>query len=328
MFSSSNLITPTSSVDNGALAVYVVNPLVTPETSVAPIYVNVYVSAPDLELNVLRNSDIDRLTLYDVAPTMGDISAKEPSDDEFVLQAGPLPEMADDTIQMVEETHVNASSLVNFGEKISSIRQLLKRYTYYMTHSWVGCAYSDTVTQTVRDIPLHPGGDPNGIHTNGTPPIPWNFVNMSLITYFSSAYSGCRGGIRYLYCNQMNRETPGYAHVYRNDSSAVFSSSYQTIDETSDSTVAAAYLGLFDNCAGSAITPMSVAPATEVELPYYSSSRFYNPKFYSTATDASNAHTLVITKADAECRSHSFVSAAEDYGLYFYTGPPIYYLDV
>lgn len=97
------------------------------------------------------------------------------------------------------------SSLIYNGEKIKSLRQLLRRASLSRV---VTTDFDDTnsvngtIVLTMPRLPLYPGFDPNGVHTADTIIAPsgsakYNFVNIIPLTYMSLCYVGTRGGIEW-----------------------------------------------------------------------------------------------------------------------------------
>lgn len=97
--------------------------------------------------------------------------------------------------------------LICMGERVTSLRQLMRRTTLHRS-SYLNTAPSTTTmtycTSNHARLPLWYGYDPNGINS-GTSAIaspaqvPFNFVNNSAISWISSCFVGYRGSVNWHY---------------------------------------------------------------------------------------------------------------------------------
>lgn len=94
--------------------------------------------------------------------------------------------------------------LINFGEKIFTIRQLLRRYNlaYVRTFNGVGTDAFQSGFNIHTAMPPHLGYDPNGQYsakglTNIITNYPYNYVSQHPLNYISSAFIGYRGSVNY-----------------------------------------------------------------------------------------------------------------------------------
>jgi hypothetical protein len=92
--------------------------------------------------------------------------------------------------------------LVNYGESIKSLRQLLRRQTLSVVHSFANVStYYTTPYVRFCKFPLHYGYDPSGVHSAaglvvpGT--YPFNFSKMTPYNWVSPAFCGQRGSMQW-----------------------------------------------------------------------------------------------------------------------------------
>lgn len=342
---------------NGQLSVWVLNDLTSPSSDAGDeVTVNVFASAgEDMELVNPTDDVIDSFTYFQTPPE------PEPENGEEVLenQSGEMALAAPDQEATSEpsrpvmgevDTEVAAAphedsplSAICFGERITSMRSLIKRFT---VHEIFGPTSEGFTTpgrfyryfRRSQNFPYYRGADPNGIHesTRG----PYNYVNQTPLNWLTPAYSGWRGGIRHKFV-VLNTDTNGHAfnglqYVNRN---ARFNQTYSTntaqfFTEAANPNFMGSNIGFLDSgFAGAAIQPANENPAIEVEIPYHNHYRFVPAKVTSNsvagrAQSHAYEYNYLLRKAQdgtSVVILHS-VAAADDFSLFFYTGvPPVYY---
>lgn len=305
--------TPDMDYHNGSLSMFIENELKVPIPGVvAPAYWLVWVSMENPVFNEPCSS------LQQITPSV-----------PFTATAG---EEADDTSSLIVgdvsvDTNLNQ---VVFGETITSYRALLKRYCNYVLFTRAGLSTTvySTLQAFLRDFPLFPGSDANGIHATALEQ-PTNFVGMTFVNYLAMAHSCYRGGIKYKFVNSTASFTTTLTFSREN-----------TEHESSDliaTALAAANAGFqyasgFNQLAnawqGKAITVGSRNPFLEAEAPFWYNKRFLNPKYFSDNTYAGNCALFSISPYSGNTTSNVvvYVAAAEDFQLAMYTGPPVLWL--
>lgn len=345
------LTTPPQSVGaNGLFSVLVVNELTSTATITPPVTVNVFVStSDDFEVCV---PDCDHLAGLSYSPGIwsdpgGGISRK------FESQAGdsdPVDPMVEDAPVQSTTEHIMAPNLdlsdhtldVFFGDPITSFRQCLKRYEFsrawQITSPLLGGALYTLVKFQLPDIPIYkgaPGGALDDVLDDNLDPAKWNYAKFTLLNYLLPAYAARRGGIRWKYHLTANQSQPSYMAVTRENEGLGYSFSTQDLLPRSalQKNVTAQLLnsGLPHTWCATHVTDVRNNPVLEVELPYYRYLRF----FYTRDLDVTSVgrfstayHTLtaIVSVPDSTVPMiHSYVSTAEDFNLYFFSGiPPMF----
>lgn len=343
---------------NGFLRVYVLNDLTTPNSAVNnDIQIAVYVSGgEDLEFNVM--SDKIKGSSYlplvfqsgELIDMMGldfQSSSLQP-DEEAVETMDTLDENAP-----VSETikECVAGDLINdhtndvfFGETITSVRQLMKRYTLHTAMLLVPnpTAITDQYINTIvdYDFPRYRGYSPDGV--NLTVAQPTNIVNTTVENYMTPCYMGYRGSQRVKYhLNTGNIATSNWKMALNRFATGLPSAANfrtfttQTVD-TNDR-LAGAITSVSAGYTGMEVIGPDIHPVLEAELPHYSNLRFNHAKQIIsplTGDYANHRHVLNVTySGSVVTNGKAFVAAyrsvGEDFQLFLYQGqPPLYAVTV
>lgn len=326
---------------NGLLAVYVVNELTVPNSTVNnDISVNVFVKAgDDFEVNNPNSSIIENFTWFPSDPTsvLDSQSAEEAipqSDKEDTTEpsapiqtqvTGTMGAKQDDSDQML---------MVHYGEAIPSFRQCLKRYNLHAC-TGIGKKGPAWYHRTQNNLPYHKGLAPGAIH-NG-----YNYAKMTLLNYLLPAYTGYRGSMRWKY--QLfggDANFNNYMSVTRKPFNTL-GNGYEeeaVLGLAVDNAAFMNYEGMLrlpDSWPGACATATRVNPVIETELPYMSNLRFGLAKEANLTTSVFNDyfHRLDICTADnsggdggaGAARVACFNSVGEDFNLFFFTGCPVAY---
>nr|URG14502.1 MAG: capsid protein [Picornaviridae sp.] len=337
---------------NGTLQVYVINPLVsnnsTP-TEPTDIFVNVYVCAgDDFELfsptdRSIKNFSLGVVPQSAIVPQSGaNESLTQPKD--LVEQTTTTQTDEAESIPLLPLSKEKNVADVYIGERVPSFRSLLKRSYYHHTDT-TGATATDSISVTGLSngmFPAHRAMFPVGTYVgmdlvNVGGSLYWvNFVSNTLLNYLTPAYAGWRGGIRWkmYYLAQgahtalinVNRLCPrdftGYGvEVYSLTNSDFTTARYEGPDNAD----------YFNWNSGNTQFSNTLDPLTEIELPYYSSKRFYPARLKEWTTvnpdiDYTGWNTTVISQPGTQgtySRLIYYVSAAEDFNLIFYLSPPV-----
>lgn len=313
---------------NGTLALYILNELTTPsaESGILGVYINVFVSmGEDCQFAVPIASQIDEISYLPKTSTL----TFQSQEYDFANAADAPEASSSDSTICHTQVQPDETFLVYFGEKISSFRQMLKRYNYhssYIIQPGTAIAFSRKIW--LSDFPLFKGYTALGINSG-----PQNVCKTTLLNYLAPAYAGMRGGLRSKYIvstDEVAQVTPIIA-LRENSEGVLYSSVATNIDYTSNDTVAASKLVAVPMChSGAHLTTMRLQPNVELELPFYSNARFLCPKDLSgTLTDYTAfryGHSITVNSLNNMVSSMDrFVSVAEDFNLFFFQGcPPIY----
>lgn len=184
-----------SALFNGCLRLEVLNDLVSPVTT-ADVQILVFVSAPDIEFAMPR-------PLPGVSDSCSDLSPF----DLYDLQSGEDPNPMEETTAAVPQpNNDDVRSLVYMGERVVSLRELLKRTHYSMVlppNLFVGSSSGDAIvarTQVLAPrLPRFPGRAVDAVGTNAVHQTamlePVNYVNFTPLNWVSMCFVGIRGSV-------------------------------------------------------------------------------------------------------------------------------------
>jgi hypothetical protein len=198
LFGSGTILNPSMQSDNGSLRVSVFTEQTSPVASSAiPVLVSVRAGN---DFDVANPAELDPYTSY--FPPQADVIAYDNPSCEQMFQGG--------------KTSDNLPLVYN-GEKIVSLRQLLRRTCTEGIYTWTfNSTYSDAVLELLRNrSPRYFGYDPDGLNTAvsilGGPNKPFNFVMNTPYTHVAPCFIGRRGAYNYTfnldgieYCGSMS----------------------------------------------------------------------------------------------------------------------------
>lgn len=342
---------------NGTIAVYVVNELTVPDTTIDnDININVFVSmGDDFEVAVPDSERLQRVRFTNQANLV------QPQSDEVFPQANEVPNEGDEVDRMDSKPHhvanINTMSAlttlsdqtnhIHFGESIRSFRQLLKRYTMHEFPPVSG-TQNDAMVHSYRRhlLPFEPGytADSTNLTTTvnvGTTDDEYVYGFMTLPRYLSAAYGGWKGGMRYVWdFSRMNANTnrrKGYiiAGLNHDDSDTTPLNTTTTInDSTTVLGKAQQILSMGDYSGFDGVTVQSkhINPTINFEVPYYSEYRFTPAKQrvdYDAEMFAMPMYNVAHygEKGDTSDSITVYCAAAEDFTCYMFLGAPIIYYE-
>lgn len=339
---------------NGQFAITVLNKLVAPEDAVADKTVDILIfkSCPDLEVADPTDSIVNLTTkntkaLYD-KQSGSDAGMKDTSAGSHApVSSGP------DVVFGKPCQHGQIDN-VYYGDPVASFRNILKRYT--LSHVLVpGCNSNNSNNNPegrfrrryrLPNFPMAPGPDPKGnmpySRTHHTAPatrvISNNLSNTTLLNWVSAGYLGYRGGLRWKFVTNTERDN-------NNDSSAILtvgrSSAHRQLNaytlnnlinyspgaEHSSANARRALKYNISGNAGMSITPCSVNPVVEVEMPFFQNQRFLPTR--RKDNDQRARHDVCFEFPAPKVCNHEikcYVSAGDDFSLFWYLGAPRVYL--
>jgi hypothetical protein len=327
---------------NGIIAVYVVNDLTTPSASLDDVSILVSVAASDnFEVINPNGSSIQNTTFWQpqfgmFEPQAGDLSQ---ADEDLTTQETKPVNTEVEASHGVVNKEVDATSAVYFSDPVSSLRQILKRYSTPRTFGGTE-VYGTTgnrITMTLPDFPLYRGYSSVSptVENAATPvdPTPYIFGKTIMLQYFTPLFLCRRGGLRHKYIHISAGESSDIMSVVRNSEPG--SSSYgrfliSTIDNTSFST--AAFQANSNSVSGSgngcAITHVGFNPTVEVEIPYQSNLRFI-PARWKVLIEAGNPHSHThnlrypLGTTAGATQVQQWCSVGEDFSLSFFQACPV-----
>jgi len=339
---------------NGIFFVSVVNELVVPDGTTG-IKILVSISAgDDFEL---VNPTHEGMEVFPYAPiaqsgndgasfSMFDLeahSAVEETPDEENAPEGEI-NMVDVTTGV--QIHEDEKPKIFYGERNTSIRQLLKR----------SCNWRSIVTQMTvgtdmarcqflfKAMPAVGGYDTAGADTTAAASKYW-YVNNVNINYFKGAYAGWRGSIRWKFLPNGDNSQSMTVHRAESATQRAAVSNGRTINVTeyipaTTSYTEYAYAGTVFNKesnGGSARTQNRSMDSLEVEIPYALPLRFslvrgaYMPVSTNTLANSypgGNAFLLTTSTShgtETMAAFDTYVSAGEDFTLFGFVGAPVVY---
>lgn len=329
---------------NGIVGVTVQNELTIPNsTATTNVNINVFVSAgEDFEVFVPD----DYFASFVFKPQMGfepQSGVEQPNamgDNEMDKPEDKAANPFMDTMDPLTNIHK-----VFTGEVIKSFRPLLKRYNL---HSAISAFKVSNAAVRYRSamFPYLRGNVANAVHQTSASD-PYNYCNTVLLHWVTQMYSGWRGSIRYKFIprgsanltarlmNWMVQRSPNRDGLPQYDLSIGGWAAYTNSSNAAESVVydPTSTFAPFHGHNGKAITTLNINPALEFEVPFYSDYRFCPGKKedYTGVEPAGDQRipgfeVLWYYLGDVNTLADCYVSAGEDFQVYFFTGlPPLYY---
>jgi len=340
---------------NGTISVFVVNDLTTPNpdpTVDASVEVNVFVKmCDDARFAEPTDAAISNISYFpSAAPVIPQTLEVVPESDEQVAEVQlSAPVSTDVTTEVGAVGDPTDHTMdVFFGEQVTSIRELLKRYCMHSAAFTSNDDAQTTCVYTMPDFPYYYGYNPDGPDNSLSGP--FAYAQMTMLNYFTPAYVAYRGAIRWKHWatrtpieqsdTGVNSNFDLPMMVERSDGltrslssplayvpySLTFSSNILRAATSLRRAVLQTYTSLYN---GALATPVGLNPDGEVELPFYTNRRFYNARRIRTlATRAVNdelpsVHTIYISGQRTVL--FNYVAAGEDFSLAFFIGVPVMY---
>lgn len=234
--------------------------------------------------------------------------------------------------------------LVNFGERVVSLRQLLNRFCFSrVDYSPTATGTSQNIVRVVRNLmPTYYGFDPHGLDTaiNSVPAtVPFNWSFNTSLNWLSPCFLGYRGSVNWCF----NVDSPGYTvkhlRVYRDSDANTPTYGTSITNINSASTVNQSNALFVQNTqsgiSGQALTNSMTQAGLVCQVPMYSAYKYY-PTYWGAATNDVEADTsfchynVEYTMGVAPTRStaclHSYVAAGTDFSLVQFQFIPTFYV--
>lgn len=342
---------------NGTLAVYVVNDLTVPNSTINnDISINVFVSASDdFELSAPVDFYLNNLALTKTPPLTEAILPQSQEVDhtpvtskDLLRTFGPKP---------ISDGLVNK---IHMGEACVSFRSLLKRYMLHEAIVYDTTTVNDDpkIVSFIRTMfPFTPGytqAQPtdSNVLVAVTPTDSYAYAKMTLLNYLTPAFGAWRGGIRYTldttFSPVKDNTSVGNANsVHLSDSTWSVSRVPGSLVAPSDCIIGDAaitprqdqpelkYDALSAQTLSNGITGMSrwtskVNPIQSFEIPYFSQYRFSPARaktLWKQSDQYQSSYQLLYSGIPTAQPNifYNYVSAGEDFTLMFYLSPPIMY---
>jgi hypothetical protein len=326
---------------NGIIGIYVVNDLTTPSATLDDVTVLVSVSAGDDFEVVNPNTNVEDVTFWQPQSVLEEQSADmEVADADFTTEETAPVSSNTETNLAIDINMQNNAQKIYFGDPVTSIRQILKRYYYYrpyvttQTFSTLGRALWN-----LPDFPMYRGyatGTLAAIDNAATPvdPTPYNFGATTLINWFTPAFLCRRGGLRHKYIFYSTDETDGIMYVARFAEPLGYSKSAGDVVNATSPSLAisnAQNAVPYFSSGGVHTTQTNFNPTLEVELPFFTNYRFFPARtlnFNSTTSEFNKFHSLAYPIGSTAAATHvqDFVSVGEDFSLSFFQAVPRFFV--
>jgi len=315
---------------NGTIAIYVLNELAVPNPLSGvnnDISINIFTSMDDDFEVYVPTSNFGQ---YTIVPNSTGLDST--TDAEGSVQISEPYETTTLQLDQHNDKSLNRQK-VFVGERITSFRELLKRYYHWTTilHNGTAAVHQATVF-THKSFPGFRGNVPGAVHTTAAAGT-YNYFAVTMLNYIAIAFQGWRGSIRYKVLPRT--VSPNGAQHGTTKISTLPGSSYSVThvayDVTTASKTAASFiseLGYITRLKGSAIVQQHLNPCVEYEVPWWESMRFCPGKVSNwTSSIASrnvpdNGVLLAIDSTSSTVPFDVYVGAGEDFSLHFFTGWP------
>lgn len=351
----------TSPTGNGTLSVYIVNDLTVPNTNPGvdnSIEVNVFARMCDdarfaqpMDLGVDGNRPMSYFRPGNFSPGL----LVEPQAEAMQEQEMAPVSQNVDTVVAPEQPTTDHMMSVFYGEQITSIRQLLKRYCL---HSCTPCSGDFHKEFWQPDMPFYGGYCPNGkyvVDSGNYAGAHFSYANTTFLNLFTPAFVGYRGGLRWKhqmvsYDRGVTSDVFTASRISGIESSlspstgatnALYNPGYEKLRANQfgygggqqpymAQRVVAAYSSLTN---GGFTTPSDLNPVCEIDLPFYNNRRFMEARRINNLAprtlddELPPVHRLDVGGICAGIVN--YVASAEDFSLAFFVGvPPMFNVGV
>lgn len=334
-FSTTRLPAASLPTMNGILEVDVLNQLVSPSAD-ATISINVFVSCcDDIKFGSPSPTRLSQFSLFPpfVAP-IGNLAAQKAA---ITPQSGEEYSGSDAThgptsMQVIAQEGDPSDEFyhVFMGEKITSLREILKRY--YMEKTFCIPKASGQLLahrSDFKDMHVRRGWDlSNGLDTSEVSSAKLTVAGPSPITIWTACFAGWRGALRKKFIFE-NSNVSRLLMVSRFGEGAVVRSNRSAVSTDSDKLgkFVTTFRGKYAT-AGACATISEQNNVLEVEFPYYNFRRFLNPRKESPECTTHRVEFLVHDQPDDNFSNDrgiiytTFTSVGEDFTLLGFTGIP------
>lgn len=243
-------------------------------------------------LNILGNYTVPSY----VGQTESEPKVRYVGQSEAEAQNEHTPEMETSLTMVNKQNTYHHDDAVYFGERVGSLRSMIKRYTRLMTRP------NPSVGIERMKLPQYP------FYMENQPTVTNGVVAETLLNRIGCLFLGRRGSIRYKCLNDFHNSiarlatveltpTAEFAVDGNQDHSVLFNKGWNGMD---------AVTGVYN-------------PVLEWEVPYYSNARFHDSRSLSREQDRGHAHCY---DTNACYRNHYLVAAGDDLQFFYFMGTP------
>lgn len=221
---------------------------------------------------------------------------------------------------------------IHYGERIVSIRQLMKRYVHHSVNKLPSMTGFASHTLTFSDFPSYKGYTTEARFNTATGE-KFNYARDSYLAYFTLAYLGYRGSIRQKYFLEPingNNYLIGVSRSTQNNDANTFGTLATSVSQIGNSINNSE----FDTRLGAVVGTAALNNVVEVETPYYSPYRFMFAKWTDKFDDVLKDFGLNFTRHTFWYRGFNqsqttyvtrYVAAGDDFQLIFFKYAPCGY---
>jgi hypothetical protein len=257
---------------NGSIGVHVLAPLVSPETGQS-VQVLLFVSgAPDMEFQRPFNG-FSPYMFNGWEPQSGssDLGADVLTGNELVSADH---ERIADVLETKQKAMTDKLAEVHYGERVVSVRQLIKRYTLHQHHKVNNNSLLTTQNLVLSNFPSYRGWDVKALY-NDVDGKKFNYARDGFLAYFALAFLGYRGSIRQKYAiSTLAGNSIHYLGIC-NEEAAIDDLKNTSNVGLSNSQIASSANITFDTSKGAAVTIPTFNNVVEAEVPWYNPERFH-----------------------------------------------------
>lgn len=333
----SRLTTDNSGKYNGVLEVNIVNQLVSPDGA-SPIRINVFASmCDDAKFGQPVSQNITALSPF--VPQSGYEPQSGEGEEMTSLNETTDPTCPDSLETMGQElAHADETMNVFFGESITSLRELIKRYQFTRAVAKPDIT-ANTITSSCFKMKAQPyiaGWDSFGLDTAANDVTPLTIGNNGPLALWNLCFAGWRGGIRHKLAFSSNIEgTLRCRRVEHNNNYGFTQTTESTTQLDGDITKFLSAKTFRNGWDGMYLNHAQYNKIVEVEIPFYTGKRFLSSRLThadSTLGDGLEVCETFVTNNNVPKKIYieDYVAAGDDYSLMFFTGVPVlyrYYLD-
>lgn len=321
--------------DNGFLAMRVLNVLTAPVLT-STVDVQIFVRAGD-DFELANPTEIDPSKTLSYYVQQSEEFTETPEADSLPLAPTSSPD--------------DRQYLVHYGERVLSLRQLLRRYdlhTMEVFNPSLTAGSLSTLKKKVFKMPMSPGycaagyGLAKGLVATTTN-YNYNWCSMTLLAYLAPAFVAYRGSTNWTFNFGSQTKVMNSIRAYRDNIGATGTNATISVDTNTVGTTSlgSAFAKVIttrpSGRAGSALINGNTQSGMNVQLPNMSPFKFCSTHTYyanvGQTKDASLLDSLIVeadwgnTVSSAESQQlYTYVSAGTDFNLYYFLNVPTFYV--
>lgn len=258
--------------------------------------------------------------------------------DKSVPEFGPGPVNTPIGLASTDSTGYDLKGSTFYGERVESMRSLIKRYCFYRRPTYNGGTSHIGLSFTA--FPLFPGDYTGGVDTGSTGQ-KTNYVGQSWLTYLAGAYGAWRGGIRYkMYAVEDYIQSITITRGPNTGPSGSIPNTYIGFMVPAQVGTLGSFVNLLDvvqqhsqTMNGSAVAVLQTVNSLEFELPYQCSTRASLVDYDHQSTPVSPTYgypsgdmgIMYMNGKATRLTYDMYVAAAEDFSFYCFNGAPVFY---